>query len=46
MDYNSGSCTEEFEIPLFDLSMIAKATNNFSMDKKIGECGFGPVYKV
>nr|XP_016473595.1 PREDICTED: G-type lectin S-receptor-like serine/threonine-protein kinase At4g27290 [Nicotiana tabacum] len=45
IDYNRSNCAEEFEIPLFDLSMIAKATNNFSMDKKIGECGFGPVYK-
>lgn len=46
MDYNSGSCTEEFEIPLFDLSTITKATNNFSVSRKIGEGGFGPVYKV
>ncbi|XP_059282933.1 G-type lectin S-receptor-like serine/threonine-protein kinase At4g27290 [Lycium ferocissimum] len=45
MDYNSGSCTEEFEIPLFDLSTITKATNNFSINRKIGEGGFGPVYK-
>ncbi|KAG5597727.1 hypothetical protein H5410_038959 [Solanum commersonii] len=45
MNYNSGNCTEEFEIPLFDLSTIAKATNNFSIDRQIGEGGFGPVYK-
>ncbi|WMV39799.1 hypothetical protein MTR67_033184 [Solanum verrucosum] len=44
-DYNSGSCTEEFEIPLFDLSTITKATDNFSVNRKIGEGGFGPVYK-
>ncbi|XP_025887942.2 putative serine/threonine-protein kinase receptor [Solanum lycopersicum] len=44
MDY-SGSCAEELEIPVFDLSVIMKATNNFSIDKKIGEGGFGPVYK-
>uniref|UniRef100_M1BNW4 non-specific serine/threonine protein kinase n=1 Tax=Solanum tuberosum TaxID=4113 RepID=M1BNW4_SOLTU len=44
MDY-SGSCAEELEIPLFDLSTIMKATNNFSIDRKIGEGGFGPVYK-
>ncbi|PHT44251.1 G-type lectin S-receptor-like serine/threonine-protein kinase [Capsicum baccatum] len=42
---HSGNCAEEFEIPLFDLSTIAKATNNFSIDVKIGEGGFGPVYK-
>ncbi|XP_055823785.1 G-type lectin S-receptor-like serine/threonine-protein kinase At4g27290 [Solanum dulcamara] len=40
-----GNCAEEFEIPLFDLSTIAKATNNFSIDRQIGEGGFGPVYK-
>ncbi|PHT77184.1 G-type lectin S-receptor-like serine/threonine-protein kinase [Capsicum annuum] len=45
MNYNSGNCSEEFEIPLFDLSTIAKATNNFSIDRQIGEGGFGPVYK-
>ncbi|KAK4714808.1 hypothetical protein R3W88_020715 [Solanum pinnatisectum] len=44
MDY-SGSCAEELGIPLFDLSTIMKATNNFSIDRKIGEGGFGPVYK-
>lgn len=46
MDYNSGSCIEEFEIPLFDLSTIVNATDNFSVSRKIGEGGFGPVYKV
>ncbi|XP_060191129.1 G-type lectin S-receptor-like serine/threonine-protein kinase At4g27290 [Lycium barbarum] len=45
MNYNSGNCAEEFEIPQFDLSTIAKATNNFSTDRQIGEGGFGPVYK-
>ncbi|XP_019229501.1 PREDICTED: G-type lectin S-receptor-like serine/threonine-protein kinase At4g27290 isoform X2 [Nicotiana attenuata] len=45
MDYNSGNCAEGFEIPLFDLSAIVKATNNFSFDRKIGEGGYGPVYK-
>ncbi|KAM3396146.1 G-type lectin S-receptor-like serine/threonine-protein kinase [Capsicum galapagoense] len=45
MNYYSGNCSEEFEIPLVDLSTIAKATNNFSIDNQIGEGGFGPVYK-
>ncbi|KAG5597725.1 hypothetical protein H5410_038957 [Solanum commersonii] len=40
-----GNCAEEFEIPLFDLSTIANATNNFSIDRQIGEGGYGPVYK-
>ncbi|XP_060188690.1 G-type lectin S-receptor-like serine/threonine-protein kinase SD1-1 [Lycium barbarum] len=46
-NYSMGysSCAEEFEIPLFDLSTIMKATNNFSIDRKIGEGSFGPVYK-
>ena len=34
------------DLPTFDLSIIAKATNNFSSSNKLGEGGFGPVYKV
>ena len=30
----------------FDLVTIETATNKFSDDNKIGECGFGTVYKV
>nr|XP_023874188.1 LOW QUALITY PROTEIN: cysteine-rich receptor-like protein kinase 10 [Quercus suber] len=30
----------------FDLSTILSATNNFSDENKLGEGGFGPVYKV
>lgn len=37
---------EDFELPLFDVSSMLKATNNFSIDNKLGEGGFGPVYKV
>ncbi|KAI3517259.1 hypothetical protein L1887_16472 [Cichorium endivia] len=33
------------EIPVFSLNQIAKATGNFSSNNKIGEGGFGPVYK-
>ncbi|XP_060199264.1 G-type lectin S-receptor-like serine/threonine-protein kinase At4g27290 isoform X2 [Lycium barbarum] len=36
---------EEFELPQFQLSTITRATNNFSVNNKIGEGGFGPVYK-
>ncbi|KAL7218738.1 hypothetical protein ACSBR2_011921 [Camellia fascicularis] len=36
---------EEFELPLFELATISNATKNFSKDNKIGEGGFGPVYK-
>lgn len=37
---------EDIELPLFDLITISTATNNFSNDHKIGEGGFGNVYKV
>ena len=37
---------EDLELKFFNLSIIAKATNNFSIDNKLGEGGFGPVYKV
>ena len=30
----------------FTLRQIKAATNNFDIDNKIGEGGFGPVYKV
>ncbi|KAH7836517.1 hypothetical protein Vadar_002312 [Vaccinium darrowii] len=36
---------EDLELPLFDLATISTATNNFSFENKIGEGGFGPVYK-
>nr|GME10174.1 G-type lectin S-receptor-like serine/threonine-protein kinase At4g27290 isoform X1 [Ipomoea batatas] len=36
---------EDFELPVFHLRTIARATNNFSADNKLGEGGFGPVYK-
>ncbi|XP_010320275.1 G-type lectin S-receptor-like serine/threonine-protein kinase At4g27290 isoform X1 [Solanum lycopersicum] len=36
---------EEFELPLFQLSTITRATDNFSVNNKVGEGGFGPVYK-
>ncbi|KAI9079132.1 hypothetical protein K1719_038858 [Acacia pycnantha] len=30
---------------IYDLAVIANATNNFSPDNKLGEGGFGPVYR-
>ncbi|WJX31937.1 receptor protein-tyrosine kinase [Trifolium repens] len=36
---------DDFELPIFDQVTILKATNNFSVDNKLGEGGFGPVYK-
>lgn len=37
---------EDLELPMFDLFTITKATDNFSDGNKLGEGGFGPVYKV
>ncbi|KAL7185707.1 hypothetical protein ACSBR2_027630 [Camellia fascicularis] len=36
---------EDLELPFFDLATIVDSTNNFSINNKIGEGGFGPVYK-
>ncbi|KAI6675916.1 hypothetical protein NL676_036712 [Syzygium grande] len=43
---NSGCQKEDLELPVFDLGTIAIATNNFSEENKLGEGGFGPVYKA
>ncbi|KAL7243987.1 hypothetical protein ACSBR1_016248 [Camellia fascicularis] len=37
---------ENIDLPIFNIVTIANATNNFSISNKIGEGGFGPVYKV
>jgi hypothetical protein len=34
------------ELPIFDLAAIVNAIDNFSNNNKLGEGGFGPVYKV
>ncbi|CAJ2639476.1 unnamed protein product [Trifolium pratense] len=36
---------EDFELPIYDIATILKATNNFCFNNKLGEGGFGPVYK-
>lgn len=46
MGQNNEGQNEELELPLFSLSTIINATNNFSFNNKLGEGGFGPVYKV
>ncbi|GMN50970.1 hypothetical protein TIFTF001_020111 [Ficus carica] len=33
------------ELPIFDFNSILVATNNFSVENKLGQGGFGPVYK-
>ncbi|KAI3466174.1 hypothetical protein Pfo_022837 [Paulownia fortunei] len=42
---HDGSHDKDSELPLFHLSVISKATNHFSVNNKLGEGGFGPVYK-
>ncbi|PRQ19963.1 putative protein kinase RLK-Pelle-DLSV family [Rosa chinensis] len=40
-----GAQKEDLKLPIFNITTIATATDNFSDDKKLGEGGFGPVYK-
>ena len=37
---------EVLDLPLFNIDELACATDNFSASNKLGEGGFGPVYKV
>jgi hypothetical protein len=43
---NNSDMKEELELPFFNMDELASATNNFSDSNKLGEGGFGPVYKV
>ncbi|PHU13120.1 hypothetical protein BC332_20050 [Capsicum chinense] len=45
-DNSNQSRHEDFELPVFDLLTLTNATDNFSFANKIGEGGFGQVYKV
>ncbi|RXH89915.1 hypothetical protein DVH24_032272 [Malus domestica] len=42
---SAGGGRNETELPFFSLRSILAATNNFSESNKLGEGGFGPVYK-
>ncbi|KAI3748626.1 hypothetical protein L6452_11855 [Arctium lappa] len=44
-DYTDGGQNKDAELPFFTFSEISKLTNNFSINNKLGEGGFGPVYK-
>ena len=37
---------KEVKMPLFSFASVSAATDNFSDANKLGEGGFGPVYKV
>ncbi|XP_062080953.1 G-type lectin S-receptor-like serine/threonine-protein kinase At4g27290 isoform X1 [Humulus lupulus] len=41
----SESQNEDLDLPLFGLQTISTATNDFSENNKLGEGGFGPVYR-
>ncbi|CAL9013892.1 unnamed protein product [Prunus brigantina] len=45
VNYGAGGGKDDTEVPLFSLRSILAATNNFSEANKLGEGGFGPVYK-
>ncbi|MCI38952.1 G-type lectin S-receptor-like serine/threonine-protein kinase, partial [Trifolium medium] len=44
--YQRNLTKEDDDLTTFDFSVLAYATNNFSSSNKLGEGGFGPVYKV
>ncbi|XP_052181116.1 receptor-like serine/threonine-protein kinase SD1-8 [Diospyros lotus] len=44
-DFSGEATSDEFELPMFDVAAVAIATNEFSDDNKLGEGGFGCVYK-
>jgi hypothetical protein len=37
---------QDLDLPSFDVATILAATDSFSIDNKIGQGGFGPVYMV
>jgi hypothetical protein len=44
---NSGGKVKLQELPaVFSLQELENATNSFEISKKLGEGGFGPVYRV
>jgi hypothetical protein len=45
-EQSSENNMDELELPFFDFNTITMATNNFSEQNKLGQGGFGIVYKV
>ncbi|XP_068336854.1 receptor-like serine/threonine-protein kinase SD1-8 [Pyrus communis] len=44
-DVGGGGGRDDAELPIFGLRAVVAATNNFAESNKLGEGGFGPVYK-
>ncbi|XP_059301142.1 G-type lectin S-receptor-like serine/threonine-protein kinase At4g27290 [Lycium ferocissimum] len=44
-NWTSEGPKEDLELPFFELATMVNATDNFSSNNKLGEGGFGPVYK-
>lgn len=44
--YQEENQDEDLELPTFGLATIFAATDQFALSNKIGQGGFGPVYKV
>nr|GME13604.1 receptor-like serine/threonine-protein kinase SD1-7 isoform X1 [Ipomoea batatas] len=44
-DSNGMDKYKNYELPMFSFPSVALATDNFSIANKLGEGGFGPVYK-
>lgn len=42
----AGDWEENLDLIIYDLATVATATNQFSFQNKIGQGGFGPVYRV
>ena len=44
--FSSDNQKQVQELPLFNFEMLVSATNDFHQSNKLGQGGFGPVYKV
>ena len=45
-DQSGEAAVDELELPLFDITTLVVATNKFCDENKLGQGGFGIVYKV
>ena len=43
---NRGKKSSSPDLQVFSFAVMKEATNEFSMNNRVGEGGYGPVYKV